>query len=234
MKFLIDPSMINLFPSVKIGVLVFRGLDNHADHKSAIAAQLRQAEEKVRSSYTLETLSSQPKIVDWREAYRKFGFKPSSHRSSVEALTRRVLQGKDLPSINNLVDLYNLVSIKHLFPIGADDLDHVKGDIRLTVANGTERFLMLGSQENEPIKNGEVVYRDDEEVLCRSWNYRECEKTKITETTKNVCLVIEGLEHSSKEEILAALKDLRSLISHYCHGNCQEFFLNSEHTEITI
>ena len=225
MKFSIDPAMIGLFPNVKIGLLVITNVDNQKV-TTEISSLLRQAEQAIREKYTTEQLTTLPKIADWREAYRKFGFKPSSHRSSIEALLRRILQGKELPSINPLVDLYNLISIKHLLPAGGDDLEQAEGNIALTIAEGTEHFVMLGSDKPEEIKKGEVIYRDEKEVLCRSWNYRECDKTKITETTKTVCLVLEGLEHTSKEEILSALSELRTLISHYCQGNFQEFFID--------
>jgi DNA/RNA-binding domain of Phe-tRNA-synthetase-like protein len=233
MPFRIDPSIISQFPAVKVGVLVCKGLDNHGKFPE-IAALLRTTEEEIEQKYTVETLITLPKIADWREAYRKFGFSPSSHRSSVEALLRRVVQGKQLPSINPIVDLYNIISIKHILAAGGDDLDKVEGEIALTIADGTERFVMLGTDKPEPIKKGEVIYRDDQEVLCRSWNYRECEKTKITENTQNVCLVLEGLEHTSSEEIQSAIAELKQLLEKYCKGSYQEFFLDKNHLEVPL
>lgn len=230
MKFKIDPAVIAMFPDVKIGVLIARKIDNEVQ-SGEIPLLLRRAEEEIRKKYELEQLAALPKIADWREAYRKFGFKPSSHRSSVETLLRRVLQGKELPSINALVDLYNLISIQNVLPAGGDDLDQVEGGITLAIADGTERFVMLGADEPEEIKKGEVIYRDDREVLCRSWNYRECEKSKITEKTKNVCLVLEGLEHTSNEEISQALFALKALVGSFCGGICQEFFLDKDQLE---
>lgn len=233
MKFRIDAKIFALFPCVKAGVLLGKGLDNRHP-SSAIAALLREGENDVRTHLQLEHLAAQPKISDWREAYRAFGFKPSSHRSSVEALLRRVLQGKELPSISPIVDLYNFISIKHMLPAGADDIDKVDGDIALTVADGTEHFVMLGTHEPEGIKTGEVVYRDDKEVLCRSWNYRECEKTKITSATHNVCLVLEGLENTSMGEIEAALAELQRLLAAHCGGAFQAFFLQEGQREASL
>lgn len=231
--FSIDPAIPGLFPHVKMGVLVCKDLDNH-NSSPEIAELLRATEEEARQKYTVENLSTLPKIADWREAYRKFGFSPSAHRSSIEALLRRVLQGKQLPSINPIVDLYNIVSLKYVLAAGGDDLDKVEGGITLTVADGSELFVMLGTDKPEPIKKGEVVYRDDKEVLCRSWNYRECEKTKITENTKNVCLVLEGLEHASSEEINAAISELKHLLQKYCHGTYMEFFLDKKTIEAPL
>jgi len=102
------------------------------------------------------------------------------------------------------------------------------------IADGSELFIMLGTDKPEPIKKGEVIYRDDKEVLCRSWNYRECEKTKITPSTKNVCLVLEGLEHTNTDELHAAISNLKELLQKYCQGSYQEFFLDKNLVEAPL
>ena len=173
----------------------------------------------------MEELASLGPIVDWREAYRAFGMKPSSYRSSIESLLRRVLQGKELPSISPIVDLYNVVSLRHLIPAGAVDLDAVQGGVELTIANGNERFIRLGSTTPEPIQAGEVIYRDDEDVLCRAWNYRESSKSQITPTTRNTCLFLEGLASTSKELLELAQADLHQLLQEHCGGRYQLEFL---------
>ncbi|KKL84027.1 hypothetical protein LCGC14_1968860 [marine sediment metagenome] len=144
---------------------------------------------------------------------------------------RRILKGKSLPAINPIVDIYNFISIEYILPVGGDDIDQIDGDIMLTIADGTERFIMLGSDKPEEIKKGEVIYRDDREVLCRAWNYRECDKSKITTNTKNVCLVVEGLEHTSEEEVLKGLSRLKELLVPLCKGTFQEFLLHKNNLE---
>lgn len=233
MKFKIDQSLIELFPDTKIGLLLAEGIDN-SNTSPDISILLIEEQEKCRNLLASEQISSIPKIKDWREAYRAFGFKPSSYRSSIEALIKRVLQGKNLPSINPVVDLYNLISIRYLIPIGADDLDQIEGNINLTIAKGNETFLKLGSDTTEMAQKGEVVYRDDKEVLCRCWNYRECEKSKITEVTTNICLVFEGLESTTKEEIVKSIADLKELLSKYCGGKFREYYLDKNNKEVLL
>lgn len=233
LHFTINPTIIQKFPHAKFGVLVGQNLDN--THPSPeIAALLRTVESDLRQKYTAEQILTLPKIIDWREAYRQFGFSPSSHRSSIEALLRRVVQGKELPSINPLVDLYNYISLKHLLAAGGDDLEKLEGRLFLTLADGTEKFIMLGTDKPEPIKKGEVIYRDDKEVTCRSWNYRECEKTKITPSTHHVCLILEGLEQTSADEIKAGILELKSLLSKYCSGSYQEYFLDKNRLDVIL
>nr|NGX37172.1 Lysine--tRNA ligase [Chlamydiota bacterium] len=227
----IDQEVWERYPYLKVGVLIARGVNNQAQNDEALKT-LRQAEASAKKHYGEMDLGKVAKLVDWREAYRSFGYKPSSTRCSAEALLRRAVKDKELPDISPLVNLYNSISLKHTLPAGADDLDYVEGHVRLSIAKGDEPFLAIGADEPETALKGEVIYHDDKEVTCKAWNWRECDKTKITAETKNAALVIEGLEHTSLGEIAKALKELKALIEKYCGGAFEMYLLDSEHREI--
>ncbi|MEZ4529653.1 MAG: phenylalanine--tRNA ligase beta subunit-related protein [Thermomicrobiales bacterium] len=72
--------------------------------------------------------------------------KPSKYRSSIEAMLRSAQSGRLRP-INPLVDLYNAISLRHLLPVGGEDLAAIVGDVRLTRAQGDEEFTPLGSKD---------------------------------------------------------------------------------------
>ena len=93
--------------------------------------------------------------------------------SSIEALLRRAMKGGEPFRINPLVDLYNVISLRHRLPCGGEDLDTIEGEIRLTRAAGDEHFVPLGGSESEPPPAGAVIYRDDLGVICSCWNWRE-------------------------------------------------------------
>ena len=227
----IDQEVWKHYPHLKVGVLIARGVDNQAE-SDEVLKHLRQAEADAKKQYAEMDLGSMPKLVDWREAYRSFGYKPSSTRCSAEALLRRAVKDKQLPDISSLVNLYNSISLKYTLPAGADDLDSVEGRVRLTIAKGDEPFVAIGAEEPEMALKGEVIYRDDKEVTCKAWNWRECDKTKITKETKNATVVIEGLEHTSLGEMAKALKELKGLIEKYCGGEFEMYLLDAEHREM--
>ncbi len=233
MNLVIDPQVIQKFPDAKLGVLVVRGLNNTSKDKGIIDL-LRQQSANTRQVLSLQALADHPKIADWRAAYTAFGSKPKTYKNSVEALLRRVLQGDELPDINPLVNLYNLISIKHILPAGGSDLDHVKGNMQLTCAKGGEQFTVLGGKVHEVADPGEVIYRDDVEVLCRRWNWRESDKTKMTAQTKNVCLILEALQSTTHEELKAAVDELRSLVLAHCGGNAQVHILDNKTTSCSL
>jgi lysyl-tRNA synthetase class 2 len=163
-----------------------------------------------------ETLSQNPKIAPWRAAYSSFGAKPKKYKCSVEALMRRAIKGEELPHISKLVDVYNALSLKHILPMGGDDIDNIDGNVMLKIADGTEKFVPLLSKEVENPHAGEVVYEDDKDILCRRWNWRECDKSKMTEETKNVILYVEGLVPVEKAEVESAISELAELVKKYC------------------
>ncbi|MCB1084835.1 MAG: lysine--tRNA ligase, partial [Chlamydiia bacterium] len=231
MKFSIEPQVIKKFPHLKVGVLLVKGVNNHYS-SNEILELMETTFAKVQADYEGKELVKEPKIVDWREAYKSFGYKPSSYRCSAEALLRRVISGKGLPDINPIVNLYNLISVKYSLPAGADDLDKIEGAIRLAEAEGGERFITLGSREEEAAAQGEIIYRDDVEVLCKAWNWRESDKSKITNESQNISLVIEGLEHTTAGQITKALKELATLIHRFCGGTAELYFLDKEISEV--
>jgi lysyl-tRNA synthetase class 2 len=167
-------------------------------------------------------------------AYSAFGAKPKKYLSSVESLYRMVLKGVDLRHINTIVDVYNFISIKHMVPIGGDDISRVEGDITLRFANEGDMFRPLNSEETASTKEGEVIYADDVEVLCRRWNWRECDKTKMTEETAEAMLVVEGLPPVQREEVEKIVEELSHLLEKFCGGETHTEILHKEHPEIVI
>ena len=231
MKFKIDSKISEQFPGLNIGIVIAKGINNTAINDE-IMDLIREEAKTIRENFSKETLSMNPKIGAWRKAYSSFGAKPKKYKCSVENLYRMILEGIELRHINKIVDIYNFISIKHMIPVGGDDIDKVDGDITLKFALGNEPFTKLNSQEIENPKEGEIVYTDDKEVLCRRWNWRECEKSKMVEDTKNVSLVVEGLPPVTKEEIETILEELGELVQKFCGGEIKTFVLHNAVPEV--
>lgn len=233
MKFEIHSLIFDKFLGLNIGVVVAKHIDNFGLSEE-IMKRIKEKERDIRSAYNTETISQLPPILTWRKAYSSFGAKPKKHKSSVESLYRMVLQGVDLRHINKIVDIYNYASLKHMIPVGGDDMEKVKGDIVLKFARGDEPFMPLNSREVETPREGEVVYVDDEGILCRRWNWRECDRTKMTEDTKDVVLVVEGLPPVEKEDLNKVIEDLSGLIVEQCGGEIKTEILDKNRCFIEI
>jgi DNA/RNA-binding domain of Phe-tRNA-synthetase-like protein len=218
-----------LFPDAVLGVVTAQGIDNTGDG-AGLAGPLRQEEERVRATLAGVQISEHPHIAPWREAYRRFGAKPKDHPSSIENLARRVLKGWTVPHVNPLVELYNTISLRHLLPVGGEDLDRVQGDVLLALATDREAPVhLLGDPEARPPKPGEVIYRDELGTLCRRWNWKEAERTKLTAETRNAVLVIETLPPAGRDLVERAGDELAALIREHCGGEVRVALIDREH-----
>lgn len=230
MVFKVHPKIFEDFDDPVIGVIVARDIDNTGNYPE-IDRLLRETEADLREKLNGTEVSEHPHIAPWRETYRRFGSKPKEYRSSVEALARIVLRGLEIRKISPLVDLYNLASIKYLVPVGAENLDKMQGNLELTFADGSEDYIPLGEEENDPPRPGEVIYRDDVGVICRRWNWREGDRTKITGSTKNAVIVLESVASIPLKE---AVEELADLVKKYCGGEITTHYLDKNSPELEI
>ncbi|MFH0769958.1 MAG: phenylalanine--tRNA ligase beta subunit-related protein [Candidatus Peregrinibacteria bacterium] len=233
MKFSITRNVSEKFPALAIGIIIATEIENTVPSPD-IAALLRSEEHNVRERLHPDTFKDHPHIKTMQEIHRSFGSNPNKFPPSVQALVKRVLKGNDLPSINPLVDLYNVLSLRYVTCIGAEDTDTCRGDILLTAADGGEPFTSLGETENDPPLQGELVYRDDEGIICRRLNWREGDRTKITETTKSAVIVIEALPPFTADQLRSCAQELAELTQKYCHTKTRTEILTKEHPECLI
>jgi DNA/RNA-binding domain of Phe-tRNA-synthetase-like protein len=226
------PDFVKLFPEYIMFTVVARGIDNAGEHPE-ISAMLRGAEERVRGDSLLQSgVAAHPRIASWREAFRRFGAKPADHRPSIDALLRRVMKGWEIPYINTVVALSNFIALKYLIPSGTDDLDQTTGDLGIRLAEGTEPFHPFNAPEEvERPEPGEVVWVDDEKVMCRRWIWRQGDKTKVTPQTKSVTINLDILPPATREEGTAAAQELASLVRHFAGGEVVWNMLDKDNLE---
>jgi len=234
MKFVVDAEIFKKYPDTYIGVVVAKNIDNSGEDES-ISKLLRDEEKRIKEEFDPETLSQDPRINCWRKVYSSFGVKPKDAKSSVENLYKMVARGIEIRKINKLVDIYNFICLKYMMPVGGENTDKIIGNLSLTFATDVEKPVkLLGDHEPEAPAKGEVFYKDDDSAVCRRWNWREADRTKLTEQTKNAVLVIEGISPLSRAEVEAATSELRSLVEKYCGGSTEASIIDRDNPEIEI
>jgi lysyl-tRNA synthetase, class I len=209
-KLKISKAIFERFPQLKVGTLIIENYDNSKIDPKFLE-KIKEVESKIKTELSKEKLSELEEIKTWRAAYSSFGAKPKKYKSSIEALLRRILEGENIPSISNLVNIYNLISIKYKLPLGADDLSLVSSDVSLTFSNGEEEFKAINSDEIKSPGRGEIVYKMGNDILCRRWNWRESDLTKITEKTNKAIIYVESLLED-ENSINAALNELKEIL----------------------
>lgn len=232
-NFVIEDEFWGIFPAAKIGVVVCRGINNSIRNTEQYEEMLSKAEQEALKYLADPEFSNNGVIKTWREAFQKFKTKKGA-RSSIEALLKRVSNGNHIGNINPLVDIYNSISIRYAMPCGGEDTDKFEGDIRLTKAVGSEEFIPLGTDENAPPYEGEIVYKDDKGAICRCWNWREAVRTMLTEATRNAFLCIELTDESRVEEFEAALKELAKAVQDNLGGTSTLSILDIKNRQVAI
>jgi DNA/RNA-binding domain of Phe-tRNA-synthetase-like protein len=221
------------YPGYVRGILLAYGLANGASPEELVS-ELRAAEEGLRQRLALAGLAEHPRIRSWREAFRAFGAKPGDFRSSIEAMTRRALRGDPLPSINALVDIGNIMSLRYLVPAGAHAIDEVTEDLALRPADGTEDFVALGSEVVEHPEPGEIIFAEGNTVLTRRWTWRQGHATLTRLDSTAVEYNVDGLPPVTAAEVLDICQAISGLVQHYCGGRSRIELLSAANPCISI
>ena len=227
MEIRIAESVVEAFPSVRVGLLVARGIDN-GGHAAWLADMHAQVCDHLTRALRGIELDEHQHIRGWQETHRAFGSNPRRFRPSAEALARRILKGRSLPRISDAVDVYNLASVRHLLPVGAYDLDKVDSSIELRTSPGGEPFVPLGEPEAaEETFPGEVVYSDRSRILCRRWNHHDSEHTKVTAGSTDILVLCEAAHPMiATRSIVECLSTTAQLLHDACGGESQVVLLD--------
>jgi DNA/RNA-binding domain of Phe-tRNA-synthetase-like protein len=217
--------ILTRFPLITGGILIVKGLKNRSSSSSVL--DLYKAEqEKILTQIGNTPLSELPTLAGWRTAFRAFGVDPTGYRSAAEALLRRLTKKGDIPSINTLVDLCNLVSMRYGLPVAAIDTRKINSSIMVRFARGDEIFINLGQDEGDRPAPGEVIFTDEKDVvIARRWCWRQSEESVAREETTEVIITIEAQSPGGVELIKKAISDLKNLLMEYVGGEYSEYFL---------
>jgi DNA/RNA-binding domain of Phe-tRNA-synthetase-like protein len=232
-QYSIAPEVFGRFPGYVRGVVLAHGVSN-GPSPEPLQALLREAEASVRTRLTLEGIAEEPRIKSWREAYRAFGAKPSEFRSSIEALARRALRNDPLPSINALVDIGNVVSLRHLVPAGGHAIDVLTEDIALRLATGQETFVPFGSDQTEHPLPGEVIFAEGETVLTRRWTWRQATHPLTLPETAAIEFNVDGLPPVTPADVEQACGEIVRLVGRFCGGRVRCELLSQDHPRMPL
>lgn len=236
-SFIAEDSFWELFPRAAVGVVVVKGMKPAAqipqEDVDAIAALLDRANIDAERHLTSDTISENAPVKAWREAYRLFKTKKGA-RCSVENLLKRVLKGKPVGHITPAVDIYNTISLTYALPVGGEDLHAIEGNLRLAVTDGGDAFLPLGEGADDPTLPGELAYIDDAGAVCRCWNWRDGQRTMLTENTKNAFLILECVDPARTDDLKAAAAMLAEKVQALCGGTASVHILCKDAPEAEL
>ena len=228
LAFQYHPEIIKRYPQVVGGVILAHGLNNGPSSEDL--REIYSAEQQAVIARIGDTpLSELEPLAAWRSAFRAFGINPTQYRSAVEALLRRLTKKGDIPSINAVVDLCNLISIRYQVPVAAFDARELTGPITVQFATGNEQFKPLFATEYEHPEAGEVIFADEAGlVVARRWCWRQSDESATRESTTAAIFTIEAQHSNGQEHIRAALADLLQLLKTHVGGECSHGIVDAQ------
>ncbi len=232
-KIIVSPAVYEKFPDFVCGIVIVKDIQIAQKNKRIKKPLNKMIEQRKAEG---QDLINHPYLKAWDEAHRRFGSDPEQYLTSIKSLLTRIMAGGGLPFINSVVTLFNYISIKYLIPCGGDDIKKISGNLCLDFATGDESFIGLGSTEVEHPEKGEVIYFDDQskQIMCRRWNWRNAEFSKINDDTKEIVINIDGIESIPTSVIIEARDELAGLLQEHCAAILTTDLLTRQNQEIIL
>jgi DNA/RNA-binding domain of Phe-tRNA-synthetase-like protein len=228
------PEIVKRYPNLIGGIILASGMTNGPTSPALLERFL--VEQRAALARIGDTpLSEVPALAAWRGALRSFGVDPTTYRSAPEALLRRLTKKGDIPSINSLVDIGNLISIRYGLAVAVFDVRAVQGTVTVRLADGSERFTPLFETAVENPEPGEVVFADDSGLaLARRWCWRQSDQSASRDDTTDAIITIEAHHAGGRDDCEKGLADSLALLGEYSGGDFKPAVLDSAHPAISV
>ncbi len=147
--------------------------------------ELKKLQNELEDKFATRRPAENEVVHHVRRMYRRIGWEPTQYRPSSEALVRRLLKGKGLYRINNLVDFGNLTSARFHLPMGLYDSDKIVGTVYMDVGQPGEVYQ--GISKDRIHAEGKLILRDEQGIFGNPT--ADSRRTSITEQTRNAMAV---------------------------------------------
>lgn len=207
----IHKELKSLCPNLRLGCIkAYVSVSDHLDEK--LRVETDRLMQELKQKLSVEDISKVSAISASRKAYKACGKDPARYRLSAEALLRRVVSGKGLYQISNVVDQLNLVSISTGFSIGGYDADQIQGDITFGIGKPEEPYQGIGrgelNIENLP------VFRDNLGAFGTPTS--DSQRTEVTYETHHFLMIL--IDFGNDPNLEKAIQMAVELLKKYCQA----------------
>lgn len=183
------------------------------DSDQLLLSKIQEVTRRISGSVEMEQISRMPAIHASRVAYKACGKDPARYRLSAEALLRRVISGKGLYQINNVVDQLNLVSISSGFSIGGYDAERINGSVVFGIGDSGEAYSGIGRGE---LNIGNLpVFRDDSGAFGTPTS--DSPRTEVSAATHRFLMIL--IDFGRNDELESATQLATELLISHCQAN---------------
>lgn len=151
-------------------------------------------------------------VAETRGMFHRLGVDPTKTRPSSEALLRRVLQGKGLPSILPAVDVCNLASLESQLPLGLYDRTCVRGAVYARLGQPHEGYE--GIRKDFVGLAGRLLLADDEGAFGAPTS--DSGRTQVTAETRSLLAVVYCPSERPVADLTETLARIADLLARHC------------------
>jgi DNA/RNA-binding domain of Phe-tRNA-synthetase-like protein len=201
-------------PAVKLGMV-------EADNvrvtlvNPELAETVDDACARKREEFTMESLAQSEPVRAVRAMFREWGIDPSKYRPSSEALLRRVIQGKGLYRVSNIVDIGNLGSVETGWPYGCYDRSRIRPPVELRHGTSGERYERVGKEMWH--LEGRPLLADADGPFGSPIS--DSTRTMVGEPTREVFVVIYAPATASQQALNDAMAQLSRRLSQFAQSS---------------
>lgn len=214
----LESSLETQFPGLQVIELELSNL-RIKDKTESLESLKIETEERIRKSYgSLEVIRDEPVFRSYRDFFWRVGIDPTKTRPAAEALTRRIVGGKRLPTINTLVDSYNLASVLSRIAIAAFDCDSISiENLFMRKARVGEKFLGIGMRTEMELSSVEIVMEDQKsQKLIAVYPYRDSDESRVTNASTRVLLMMCGVPGITEDKLEEAAELSQKFVQEFC------------------
>ncbi len=197
-------------PDVKLGAVDADGL-RVATADENLARLMDEICDRKRGEFTLESLAEAEPTRAVRSMFRAWDMDPSKYRPSSEALLRRVVQGKGVYRVSNVVDIGNVGSIETGWPFGCYDRARIQQPIVFRHGTTGERYEGIGKRTWH--LDGRPVLADADGPFGSPIS--DSTRSMITDAARDVLIVIYAPSGAPDASINVAMQRLSERLAQF-------------------
>ena len=208
MRVTVSADVFRKFPPLKV-VLISVALSDQKTHLHQSAHLLQEVEKVIRLTFNRETALNHHLLSPWQVIKQGFGAKAKHYQTSVENLLQSVLNKKGIVEKDTCTNLIHYLSLKHIVPIGMDDVHLIKGNITFALGTGKEKYKPI-------LHQGELYYHDAAQLLGTNLDYWKNKKTAVSSKTTSALVHLEILPPITDGKLHEILQEASRLFSSFC------------------
>jgi DNA/RNA-binding domain of Phe-tRNA-synthetase-like protein len=205
-------------PDVKLGVVEADALRVAPADENLSRLMDDICNRKLRE-FTIEALAEAESTRAVRSMFHAWDMDPSKYRPSSEALLRRIVQGKGLYRVSNVVDIGNLISIETGWPLGCYDRAKILSPVVFRHGTAGERYEGIGKRTWH--LEGRPVLADPDGPFGSPIS--DSTRTMITEAARDVLVAIYAPAGASDASIEVATARLGERLTGFAGASALRF-----------